>query len=187
MLFAVGCRAQDSPSSTSTMDSTGVPAISNPSSANEAVRVEGWTGINNLFREGDTYFSGQPDEASWRAFIAESGVETVVVLRAEEELAGLPFDQPALLEELGVTVVHVPISPDTFSKSDTEALGAALQTANGPVLVQCGSSNRSGALWAAYLAIEEGVALEEALERGRAAGLRGDAMTEAVRRVVSGS
>ena len=60
----------------------------------------------------------------------------------------------------------------------------AVEATEGPVLVHCGSSNRAGGLWAAYLARERGFTIDDAIARGREAGLSRESMIEAVRRVV---
>jgi uncharacterized protein (TIGR01244 family) len=51
-----------------------------------------------------------------------------------------------------------------------------------PVLIHCTSGNRAGAMWGA-VAASQGKTLEEAEAEGRRAGMHGDAMTEALRRV----
>ncbi len=149
------------------------------------VRVGGWDGINNLFREGDLYFGGQPDSVSLVRLAQELGMGTVITLRSPEEDAATPFDEVALIEELGMDFIRIPVDPVTVSPAEVAYLKDALDEAEGPVLVYCGSSNRVGGLWAAHLATNEGLTVEEALERGRAAGLRTPSMTEAVHRILA--
>ncbi len=151
-----------------------------------AERLEGWDGVNNLFRDGSFYFSGQPDEASLGRLAAEDGIATVVNLRGASELDSLGFDERAVVERLGITYVSIPVTPQTFSIEDVRSFAEAVEAAKGPILLQCGSSNRAGGMWAAYLAIERGVDLDAALEKGRAAGMRSDTVEDAVKRVVSG-
>ena len=57
-----------------------------------------------------------------------------------------------------------------LSLDKARELRSLLQDAKGPVLVHCASGNRVGAL-IALSAADEGVPVEEALARGRAAGM----------------
>ena len=175
----------------STQQSTTPPAASpvTASAAGEigtAERLEGWDGVNNLFRDGSFYFSGQPDEASLGRLATEEGIATVVNLRRPSELDSLDFDERAVVEGLGMTYVPIPLTPQTFSIEDVRQFTEAVEASKGPILLQCGSSNRVGGMWAAYLAIERGVDLDEALDKGRAAGMRSDSVEQAVKRVVAG-
>ncbi len=144
---------------------------------------QGWEGVNNLFQDNLFYFGGQPDEAAFKRLAEEAGITTVVNLRQPQELERLDFDEPALVEELGLRYVNIPITPDAFSTEDVDRFAEVLAETKGPVLLHCGSSNRAGGMWATYLARHRGFALEEAISRGRRAGLNRDPMIEAVRRV----
>ena len=150
-----------------------------PRPAGGAVPVESWPGTPKLTREGDVYFAGQPDEAGLRHAAEVGGVAVVVNLRTTGEMEKVGFDEAALVESLGMRYVQIPLKPPSFGPPDVDLLADTLQTASGPVLVHCKSSNRVGGIWAAYLAREKGLALEAALERGKAAGLRRPVMVEA--------
>ena len=150
----------------------------------EAAALDGWEGVNNLFQDNQFFFSGQPDADAFRRLVEEAGVQTVVSFRRPQELAQLDFDEPALLDALGVRFINIPVMPDTFSKTDVDRLAAVLDKTEGPILLHCSSSNRVGGVWTTYLVQHRGLALEEALQLGRAAGLSSDSMVEAVHRVV---
>ena len=149
----------------------------------EAVPLQGWDGIDNLFRDSLYYFGGQPDAAAFERLADEAGVRTVINFRRPQELEQLDFDEPALMEKLNLSYVNIPVMPDTFSKEDVDRLAEVLAKTEGPALLHCSSSNRAGGVWATYLVRNRGLELEEALRLGRAAGLSSDAMVEAVRRV----
>jgi uncharacterized protein (TIGR01244 family) len=100
-------------------------------------------------------------------------------------MTGVGYDEAAEVKRLGMEYVTIPIRAGTFSKADVTAFGNALRETPGPVLVHCRSSNRVGALWAAYLTLEEGVPLGDALERGRKAGMTKPILEAAVERVVA--
>jgi uncharacterized protein (TIGR01244 family) len=150
-----------------------------------AQRLEGWDGVNNLFNDGRFYFGGQPDEASLKRLASEKGVVTVINIRNESEMGSLGFDEKATVEEMGATYVNIPVSPATFSAADVDRFAAAVEASDGPVLLHCGSSSRAGGMWAAYLVMKQGMDVNTAIERGRAAGLRSGSMVKAVTRILS--
>ena len=153
--------------------------------ADEAAPQEGWEGINNLFRDGPFYFAGQPDAAAFERLAEDTGVTTVINLRRPQELEQLDFDEQAVVEGLGLRYVNIPITPDAFSADDVDRLADVLAQADGPVILHCGSANRAGGMWAAYLVRHRGLDLDEAIRLGKTAGLRRDSMIDAVRRVAA--
>ncbi len=155
-------------------------------SAQNATRVQGWDGVNNLFREGRFYFGGQPDEASLKRLATEVGVTTVVNIRHPEELLRLDFDEEAAADSLGLRYITIPVAPATFSTEDVDRFAEVVNSSEEPILLHCASSNRVGGMWAAYLVRHRGVDLEKAIAIGKTAGLRSDGMIEATRRVAGG-
>jgi len=148
----------------------------------EAEAVEGWDDVRNLSRAGRFYFAGQPGEDAFDRF-ADQGVDVVVNLRSQQEVDALGFDESATVLDAGMTYVHIPVTPDTFSTADVDRFAEVLDRSEGKILVHCSSSNRVGGLWAAYLARKRDVPLEEALELGEAAGLSRETMVQATRTV----
>lgn len=111
------------------------------------------------------------------------GVTTVVNLRPHSEPMG--YDEPALVAELGMDYVNIPVaSAADLNADNVRALATAVAGATGAVLVHCASSNRVGALFALKAAMLDGKTVDEALEIGRNAGLR--AMEPAVRQLLGG-
>jgi uncharacterized protein (TIGR01244 family) len=113
--------------------------------------------------------SGQPDEAALKVFAAQ-GYTTVIDLRTEGEDRGL--DEPAVVRQLGMNYVSLPIGRDSISFDSAKALDKLIANAQGPVLVHCGSGNRVGAL----LALRKSLAGADdatALEYGREGGMTG--------------
>src|SRR5436305_1813612 len=56
----------------------------------------------------DMFIAGQPTEKALRELRAK-GVTTVVNLRMPEEMAQIGFDEAALVKELGMTYVYIPM------------------------------------------------------------------------------
>lgn len=115
------------------------------------------------------YTAGQPAADDWRA-IADAGVRTVVNLRTAAEMAGR--DERTEVAAAGMRYIEIPIDgPGGITPENAKRLREALAAARGEVLVHCASANRAGGLLAVALA-QQGVAAEEALAIGRAAGMK---------------
>ena len=122
----------------------------------------------------DVFVSGQPTERALRE-LHEQGVTTVVNLRTPEEMTrNVKFDEAALVTQLGMRYVYLPVrgtgeypySPETLAK-----FAEAVRTANGKVLLHCTIAWRASHLWAAYLIKEVGIPVEDALGNARAINL----------------
>jgi uncharacterized protein (TIGR01244 family) len=128
----------------------------------------------------DLATGGQPDPEAL-AQLGALGFRTVVNLRTEKEGAA---EERGVVERQGLGYVNVPVTPESFSLADVEAVEKVLgDPSSGPVLLHCASSNRVGAVWAAIQA-RKGKGFEDALADGRAAGLRSPSMIAALRRVL---
>ena len=112
--------------------------------------------------------AGQPTAEQFKVF-ADAGYTTVIDIRGPDEDRGL--DEAAVLEELGLEYVQLPIvGSEAINYDNARELDALLAGYDDPVLVHCGSGNRVGAL----LALKEsmaGASDAEALEYGKNAGL----------------
>ena len=124
--------------------------------------------------------AGQPAPEALRK-LKEMGFRTVVNLRTEKE--GAAEERP-VVEAQGLRYVSVPVTLETLSLADIEAVEKVLADAGSrPVLLHCASSNRVGGVWAA-IQVRKGKSLEQAEAAGRDAGLRSPAVQMAVRRVL---
>ncbi len=149
-----------------------------------ATPVADWGGVKNLSHDSGVYFGGQPTADAFGT-AQKMGVKVVDKLRSDPEIAAMDFDEAALVEQLGMKYVAIPITSETFGPADTDALKEVLSGTSGPVLIHCGSSNRVGALWAMYLHRHRGVALDDAIALGRKAGLRSDGLVETIRKTAN--
>jgi uncharacterized protein (TIGR01244 family) len=128
----------------------------------------------------DLATGGQP-AAEALAQLKSLGFGTVINLRTQQEG---PTEERRTVEAQGLRYVNVPVTAETFSLADVEAIEKVLADPSaGPVLLHCHSSNRVGAVWAAIQA-RQGRGFDEALAAGREAGLRSAPMIAALRRVL---
>lgn len=139
--------------------------------------------ITGLFQEkfvsvGDDFFiGGQPTEKALRDLRAK-GVTTVVNLRMPQEMAQIGFDEAALLKELGITYVHIPMrgSPENpYGPKELDTFAQTLASAQGKVLLHCTIAWRASHLWAAYLIRDRKVPVDAALAQTRKINLREEA------------
>jgi uncharacterized protein (TIGR01244 family) len=125
--------------------------------------------------------AGKPSPAAL-AHLKEQGFKTVIDLRQESE--GLA-DEKASVEGQGLRYVSVPMTSASFSLADAlKVKGVLDDPASGPVLLHCAAANRAGGVFAVIEA-KSGKSLEQAIEEGKKAGLKSDAMIEAVKRVLA--
>ncbi|MBL9121641.1 MAG: hypothetical protein JNL80_17170 [Phycisphaerae bacterium] len=151
-------------------------AVSDPALSNS---------ITNLAYSGNTYFAGFPTEAGLRE-LKSRGVTRIISLKTNEEVAKAKgFDEAAVAKELGIELIVIPVSAKSFRPEDVTRFRDAFEASSAPVLVHCGSSNTVGGVWAAYLSRYRGLSSGDALDAGRAAGLKSPDMTEATERVLS--
>jgi uncharacterized protein (TIGR01244 family) len=112
--------------------------------------------------------AGQPSEAALEVF-ADVGYVAVLDLRGEKEDRG--YDQAAVVDELGMHYVTLPIEgPDAVNFTNAKKFDDLLAQFDGPVLVHCAAGNRAGAMLAlrAYL---HGASEAAALDYGKTGGL----------------
>jgi uncharacterized protein (TIGR01244 family) len=125
---------------------------------------------NKLQPSENVLIGGQPDEAALRA-AAAAGIRVVVNLRTDEE--AIDYDEAALVKELGMRYLHLPISgPADLTPENVRTFGEFLdEIGDQPALLHCGSGNRVGALYALHAGTELGMDTEAAIDVGQAHGL----------------
>lgn len=123
-------------------------------------------------RDGRTIVMGQPTPAQLRAF-AQDGGATVINLRSEREMEALDYDEAALVESLGLRYIWMPMSGSQLDLDKAKRFGEQFPVGDAPVMLHCASGGRASGMWAAHLAINEGLDDQAALDRARAVGLGG--------------
>src|SRR5215471_2146289 len=124
----------------------------------------------------DMFIGGQPTERALRELRAK-GVTTVVNLRMPEEMARVGFDEAALVKELGIKYVYIPMrgtAENPYGPKQLDTFAAAMAAADGKVLLHCTIAWRASHLWAAYLIRERNVPVSEALAQTRTINLMDD-------------
>src|SRR3954468_20700448 len=124
----------------------------------------------------DMFIAGQPTEKAIRELKAK-GVTTIVNLRMPEEMARVGFDEAALVKELGMKYVHIPMrgTPENpYGPKQLDAFTDAMASADGKVLLHCTIAWRASHLWAAYLIRERKVPVTDALKQARQINLMDD-------------
>src|SRR4030095_7406619 len=119
---------------------------------------------------GDDMFIGGAPTAKAPRELRAKGVTTVVNLRMPEEMARVGFDEAALVKELGMKYVHIPLrgtAANRYGPKQLYAFVAALNAADGKVLLHCTIAWRASHLWAAYLIRERHTPVESALAQTR--------------------
>lgn len=150
-----------------------------------ARKVSDWPGVSHLTQDGMVYFAGQPSAEALRAAKAR-GIATVINFRSEPEMKNrVAFDEAAIVHELGMNYVFLPITLDTFSISQADELHEVLKHTREPVLLHCASSNRVGAVWALYLVRHRDVPVEQAIAMGMSAGMRSEKLIAAVQQLTA--
>ena len=164
-LVLMGCEAEEPPEA-----SSADPDPFTPAEVADAP-PEGLHDLpNGIMPFDDIVIGGQPTEDHLRA-AHEQGFRTVVNLRPNEEFDG--FDEGALVNELGMTYVHIPVAgAEDVTAEKAEALSQLLDDPdNRPMLLHCSSGNRVGSLFAARAHFLLDESPEQALDIGRRAGL----------------
>ena len=124
----------------------------------------------------DMFIAGQPTEKALRDLRAR-GVTTIVNLRMPEEMARVGFDEAALVKELGMKYVYIPMrgtADNPYGPKQLDTFAAAMTAADGKVLLHCTIAWRASHLWAAYLIRERKVPVATALQQTRMINLMDD-------------
>ncbi len=114
---------------------------------------------------------GQPSAAHFEA-LQRAGVEVVLDIR--DPMEPRPFDEPALVERLGMEYVNVPVTGGTLDdQTMTRILDVLRTNAARSVLVHCASGNRVGGPLIAHLLLDHGADQDDAIQTAMRSGLRG--------------
>lgn len=114
---------------------------------------------------------GQPEESAWPA-LSDAGITTVVNLRPESELNYRNEERE--VNAANLIYVNLPVDgAASLNKEQATVLWDVLNSADGSVLVHCGTGNRCGAMLALTEAWFRQRDTDDAIAFGKQAGLTG--------------
>jgi uncharacterized protein (TIGR01244 family) len=137
---------------------------------------------NATFPEPGLMVAAQPTGEQIQ-LAAEDGYRTLLDLRAPEEPR--EFDEILAARQNGLAYVNIPVTLATLGQATIDRFFEAMERAERPVLLHCGTANRAGAMIYAWLVLEKRVPPEGALKRARAVGLRQPELIEKVTKLVA--
>jgi uncharacterized protein (TIGR01244 family) len=166
------CRSNPAPSPEQALAGGGTLAA--PAAPEDAPQPAQCGSIQKLSLLDDIYLSSQPAPEDFQ-LLKQQGVRTVIDLRRPEEQRG--FDEVALAKALGLNYELLPFAGEAELNDDVFARGRELlSSAPRPLVMHCGSSNRVGALWLAWRALDGGLSLADASAEAKAVGLKTPAL-----------
>jgi protein tyrosine phosphatase (PTP) superfamily phosphohydrolase (DUF442 family) len=119
---------------------------------------------------------GQPSAAQLRA-LKEAGGD--IVLDVRDPMESRPVDEPALVRELGMEYVNVPVRAGSLDDPTIERILAVLRGAGSrTVFFHCGSGNRVGGALIPFFILDLKLEAEEAIDQAMRVGLRSPEMME---------
>jgi uncharacterized protein (TIGR01244 family) len=122
----------------------------------------------------DVFIGGQPTERALRELKAK-GVTVVVNLRTPGEMTNaVKFNEEALVRELGMKYVFLPMRGNAefpYSPAALKTFAETMAGAEGKVLLHCTIAWRASHLWAAYLIDYRKVPVAQALTHARSVNL----------------
>jgi protein tyrosine phosphatase (PTP) superfamily phosphohydrolase (DUF442 family) len=124
----------------------------------------------------DLVTGGQPTEQQLRALKDAGGS---IVLDVRDPMEPRPVDEAAVVAQLGMEYVNIPISGGSLDDSILDRILAVLRGAHGrTVFFHCGSGNRVGGALIPYFMLDQGMEEQDAVDQAMRVGLRSAEMME---------
>jgi protein tyrosine phosphatase (PTP) superfamily phosphohydrolase (DUF442 family) len=112
---------------------------------------------------------GQPAAEDFARFAA-AGYKAVVDLRDSSEARG--FDPVRVAQDAGLEYIRIVVTPGHLGAGQFDAFREVMRDeARRPILVQCATGNRVGAIMIPYLVLDRGLSRRKALELAKEMGL----------------
>jgi protein tyrosine phosphatase (PTP) superfamily phosphohydrolase (DUF442 family) len=119
---------------------------------------------------------GQPNAVQLRALKEAGGA---VVLDVRDPMESRPVDEPALVKELGMEYVNIPVRAGSLDDATLDRILAVLREAGDrTVFFHCGSGNRVGGALLPYFMLDQGMEEEDAVDQAMRVGLRSAELLE---------
>ena len=146
----------------------GEPAQEPAFNVGGTVEIDPLTLLPNALQPEEGLLVGGQPTAEQLEQARDLGYETVINIRNTDE----PGPAREEVEALGMSYVSIPVAgAEGISEENARALATALDEAEGPVIVHCGSGNRVGALFALKAHYVDGASAEESMQIGMDYGL----------------
>ena len=100
---------------------------------------------------------------------AQAGFKSVLNLRSPEE-ESFVSDEQQQAEKTGLKYINVPVKPDGMSDELADQVLQEIDQLPKPVLIHCKSGMRSGAMTLMYVATQQGMTADEAMQKGKQMG-----------------
>lgn len=100
---------------------------------------------------------------------AQAGFKSVLNLRSPEE-DGFVSEEQQQAENAGLKYVNVPVKPDGMSDELADRVLQEIDQLPKPALIHCKSGMRSGAMTLMYVATQQGMTADEAMQKGKQMG-----------------
>jgi protein tyrosine phosphatase (PTP) superfamily phosphohydrolase (DUF442 family) len=119
---------------------------------------------------------GQPNAAQFRALRDAGGK---IVLDIRDPMETRLVDEPALVRELGMEYVNIPVRAGSLDDATLDRILTVLRDAGDrTVFFHCGSGNRVGGALIPYLILDQSVEEQDALDQAMRVGLRSAELME---------
>lgn len=113
---------------------------------------------------------GQPNAQQLRA-LKEAGGS--IVLDVRDPMESRPVDEPALVLQLGMEYVNIPVRAGSLDDATLERILAVLRRAGErTIFFHCGSGNRVGGALIPYFILDRRMTEEDAVDQAMRVGLR---------------
>jgi protein tyrosine phosphatase (PTP) superfamily phosphohydrolase (DUF442 family) len=119
---------------------------------------------------------GQPTSQQLRALKDAGGG---IVLDVRDPMEPRPVDEPALVRQLGMEYINIPVRAGSLDDATIDRILEVLRNAGDrTVFFHCGSGNRVGGALIPYFILELGMQEQDALDQAMRVGLRSAEMME---------
>jgi protein tyrosine phosphatase (PTP) superfamily phosphohydrolase (DUF442 family) len=113
---------------------------------------------------------GQPNAQQLRALKEAGGG---VILDVRDPMESRPIDEPALVRQLGMEYVNIPVRAGSLDDATLDRILAVLRGAGDrTVFFHCGSGNRVGGALIPYFMLDQGMEEQDAVDQAMRVGLR---------------
>jgi len=113
---------------------------------------------------------GQPTAEQLKALKAAGGD---IVLDLRDPMEPRPVDEAALVRELGMEYINIPVRAGSLDDATLEHILAALRRAGDrTVFFHCGSGSRVGGALIPYFILDQGLEEQDAVDQAMRVGLR---------------